>query len=185
LIQQLEVAAEDAEDLIRQNRAIGLLRKRDNEEKKNLSAVDSSKKWTRLSIAVDSGACDSVIDPGQVPSVQLVETKGSLSGEDDFQSATGEPIPNLGELRIPMLTRERTTRGMLFTGAPVAKPLASVKKMCAAGHVVIFDDDGSFIYNKATGEINALREDNGNYMLDVCVPPEYVVNEQSFQRPLP
>ena len=32
-------------------------------------------------------------------------------------------------------------------------------------------DDGSFIMIKATGESIWLREQNGNYMLDVWVPP--------------
>ena len=36
---------------------------------------------------------------------------------------------------------------------------------------MVFDDDGSYIYNKITGEINVLREDDGNYMLDVWIPP--------------
>ena len=145
-----------------------------------------------LVIAVDSGACDNVMDPEKVPTVQLIQTQGSLTGEDDFQSATGEPIPNLGELRVPLITREGTSRGMLFKGAPVSKPLASVKRICAAGHVVIFDDEGSFILNKRTGEMNAMREDSGNYMLDSYVPPEYLVtaqegnpSEMPFPRPLP
>ena len=54
----------------------------------------------------------------------------------------------------------------------MSKPLASVKKICQAGHVVWFDEGGSFIFNKATGECNALREEAGNYMLDVYIPPE-------------
>ena len=39
------------------------------------------------------------------------------------------------------------------------------------GHVVVFDNDLSYIVNKETGESNVLREDNGNYMLDLWVPP--------------
>ena len=131
-----------------------------------------------------------MVDPEQIPMIQLVQTAISMSGEDDFQSATGEPIPNLGELKVPLFTREGTTRKMTFTGAPVAKPLASVKKICSAGHVVVFDDEGSFVYNKITGEVNALREDNGNYMLDAYVTPEYLTQygsglEMHFQWPLP
>jgi len=53
----------------------------------------------------------------------------------------------------------------------VSKPLASVKRIYSAGHTVVFDDEGSFILNKLTGELNMLREENGNYMLDVYVPP--------------
>ena len=50
--------------------------------------------------------------------------------------------------------------------APVSKPLASVKKICQAGHTVVFDESGSYVVNKASGEVDWLREDEGNYMLD-------------------
>ena len=48
---------------------------------------------------------------------------------------------------------------MAVTAAPVARPLASVKKTMRAGHVVVFDEEGSFLMNKATGEIKYLREE--------------------------
>ena len=70
-----------------------------------------------------------------------------------------------------MVLRELSIRSMNVCAAPVTRPLASVKKICKAGHIVVFDDDGSYIYNKASGEINVLREDDGNYMLDVWIPP--------------
>ena len=153
-------------------KCLGMLRKRENDEghTKPISAVGASQKWTRLPIAIDSGACDSAIDPENVPGVQLMDTKESLSGEE-FQSATGEPIPNLGELKVSLLTRGHTLRGMAFTGAPVAKPLASARKICTARHTVIFDECGSYIHNKSTGEVNQLRGEQGNYMLDMYVPP--------------
>ena len=153
-------------------KTISMLRKRNQEVgSKTIGSVDPAKRWSRLSIAVDSGACESVVDPEQVPGLKLIDTSESLASEE-FQSATGEPIPNLGSIQVPMYTRESTIRGMLFTGAPVSKPLASVKKICQAGHVVWFEEGGSFILNKATGECNALREEAGNYMLDVYIPPE-------------
>ena len=43
--------------------------------------------------------------------------------------------------------------------------------MMISGHRVVFDDEGSYIMNKATGEVNILREEEGNFMLDVWVPP--------------
>ncbi len=60
---------------------------------------------------------------------------------------------------------------MTFQAAPVAKPLASVMGICRAGHQVVFDEEGSYIVNKQTGEVNWLREENGNYLLDVWIPP--------------
>ena len=69
---------------------------------------------------------------------------------------------------------------MRLQAAEVSRPLASVKRICEAGHTVVFDDTGSFILNKATGEINTLREECGNYMFDLWVPP---TNELGFARP--
>ena len=59
---------------------------------------------------------------------------------------------------------------MRLQATEVSRPLASVKRVCEAGNADVFDDTGSFILNKATGEINALREECGNYMLDLWVP---------------
>lgn len=133
------------------------------------SPGESQPTWRRVSIAIDSGACDSVISPEDVPEHEVHESAESRRGEN-FQSATGEPIPNLGDIRLPMYVREGTVRGMVMRAAPVTKPLGSVKRICAAGHVVVFDDDGSFIANKSTGEMNWLREEDGNYILDAWVP---------------
>ena len=92
-----------------------------------------------------------------------------------YASATGEEIPNLGEVMLPMLTKENTKRLMKMQAAEVSRPLASVKRICEAGHIVVFDEDGSFIYSKGSGEINQLREEAGNYMFDVWVPPKAAV----------
>ena len=73
-------------------------------------------------------------------------------------------------------------RGMLFQAAGVAKPLGSVKKMQQAGHRVVFDAEMSFIQNKATGETNVLREEDGNFLLDVWVPPPEVAEAAGFTR---
>ena len=85
---------------------------------KQINGVTESPQWRRLSIAIDSGACDNVIDPKDIPDVSLQDTVDSLAG-NDFCSATGDPISNLGELQVPMVTREKTLRGMVFQGAPV------------------------------------------------------------------
>ena len=46
-----------------------------------------------------------------------------------------------------------------------SKSLMSVSKIAKAGHRVIFDDDGSFIEDKATGERIWMVENNGMYTL--------------------
>ena len=126
--------------------------------------------WKQISVAIDSGAAETVIPHTLVPEHEIMEIEKSKAGLC-YASATGEPIPNMGEQQLPMVTCEGSLRKMTFQAAPVAKALGSVSKICAAGHAVVFDADYSFIMNKATGEINWLREEQGNYMLDVWVPP--------------
>ena len=74
-----------------------------------------------------------------------------------------------------MVTREGSLRGMKFQSTEkLTKPLAVVKGIVEAGHAVVFapeDFGGAFILNLETGEENGLREDDGNYMLDVWIPP--------------
>ena len=64
---------------------------------------------------------------------------------------------------LPMI-KEGTKKKMRMQAAAVSRPLASVKKICEAGHMVIFDDQDSYLYNKSTGEVNYLREESGIYI---------------------
>ena len=126
--------------------------------------------WQILSIAIDSGAAETVIPYKLIKGHPVYETQASRSGLN-YASATGDPIPNLGEQHVPMCTREGTLRSMVFQAAPVTQALGSVKRICQSGHRVVFDTGGSYIENRQTGEINMLREEDGNYILDAWVLP--------------
>ena len=128
--------------------------------------------WKRLSVAIDSGAAETVIPHTLVPDHPIVETDASRGGLN-YSSAAGDPIPNLGEQKLSLMTQEGTVRAMTFQAAPVDRPLGSVKRMCNSGHMVVFDEEGSYVYNKTSGELNWLREENGNYMLDTWVAPGF------------
>jgi hypothetical protein len=134
--------------------------------------------WQYLSLTVDSGAAETVIPHMMVQSHPIVETQASRSGLN-YASATGDPIPNLGEQKLPLLTQEGSLRAMTFQAAPVDRPLGSVKRMCTSGHTVVFDEEGSYVLNKLTGEVNWMREENGNYIMDLWIMPN---KDQSFQR---
>ena len=150
----------------------------------DVGAVVRDDGWQRISLAIDSGAAETVIPHKLVMGHPIHETSASKNGVC-YASATGQPIPNLGEQRLPLYTCENTLRSMKFQATPVSKPLGSVKKICASGHRVIFDEDGSFIQHKATGETNWLREENGNYLLDLWViPPQDLADgHQGFGGP--
>ena len=93
--------------------------------------------WKKLSLAVDSGACENVIDAEEeVPNYPIMESRASKMGVT-YASATGEEISNLGEVVLPMMTAEGTRRRMKLQAAEVSKPLASVKRICEAGHTVV------------------------------------------------
>ena len=108
-------------------------------------------KWQVLSLAVDSGGAESVIPHMWIQNYPTRETEASKNGLN-YISATGDPIPNLGEQRLPLITRGSSTRSMTLQAAPADRPLGSVKRMCQAGHKVVFDSDGSYVLNKTTKE---------------------------------
>ena len=132
--------------------------------------------WQLLSLTVDSGASETVIHHDQIRGYEIRETS-STKGMN-FVSASGDPIPNLGEQVLPLLTEEDTLRTMKFNACPVTKALGSVKRMCDAGHTVVFDSECSYVYNKHTGETNLMREDQDNHVLDMWVPPPEALRGQ-------
>ena len=82
---------------------------------------------------------------------------------------------------VPVMTDEGTTRGMLSRIAQVSSPLQSVRQMHRTGHLVVFDGDESFCFNKMTGEVNHIRDDGTNYLMGVWVIPKSEVAAMSSQ----
>ena len=90
---------------------------------KNFS--DAQHAWRRVTVAIDSCACDSVMSAEHIPDHEVHESVESRRGEN-FKF-------NLGDPRLPLYMREGTVRGMVIKASPVTKPLGSVKKICQAG----------------------------------------------------
>ena len=126
--------------------------------------------WKKMRVTVDSGAAESVI-----PSDEVVNyAKHRHAEEEFFQTASGEPLRNEGEQRVPILMPSGKLRGMTFQSCDVTKPLASVKRLLDCGHACVFAPEevgGSFILNLETGDDEPLVEEEGNYHMDVWVPP--------------
>ena len=108
--------------------------------------------WQYLALTVDTGAAETVIPHTLVQDHAIQETDASSNGLN-YESATGDPIPNLGEQELPLLTQEGSLRAMTFQAAPVDRALGSVERMYSSGHMVVFDDDGSYVLNKMTCEV--------------------------------
>ena len=123
-----------------------------------------------MRITADSGAAESVIPMDQV----LNYRKNKPRIDEWFQTASGEPIRNKGEQKLPIMLSSGHFRGMTFQACEVTKPLASVNRMMDAGHAVVFAPEsagGSFVMNLETGEDEVLIEEDGNYYMDVWVLP--------------
>ena len=131
--------------------------------------------WRKVGITIDSGTADSVADPLSFPGYAVARHDGPIM----YQSATGEPITNVGEQSVCLLTKEGSLRGMKFQAtSTIKKPLASVRRITEAGHAVIFAPEsygGAFILNLESLEENSLREEDGNYLLDCWLPPAHSV----------
>ena len=124
-----------------------------------------------MGITIDSGAAETVIPEHVGSQYARVATMASESGLE-YQSATGQPIRNLGEKKLNLMINDGSMRQMTMQVAEkVSKPLGSVSRICAAGHRVVFDDDGSYIEHKVTGQTSWLRQENGVYVLDAWIAP--------------
>ena len=54
--------------------------------------------------------------------------------------------------------------------AEVKKALASVRAICEGGNRVIFDQEGSYIENKATGKRTKMEQGPNGYTVSIWVP---------------
>ena len=134
--------------------------------------------WEPLEVIMDSGAHVSVgpRHVGAKAGYSVQESEGSKAGVC-YTAANGGEIPNLGERLLAVITEEGTVRGMTQQVADVTKTLEAVRANLRSGHAVIFNDDGngtgtgSFMVNKATGELNAIHDDGFNYIMRRWIIP--------------
>ena len=86
-----------------------------------------------------------------------------------YEVANGERIPNEGEKRFQAVTEHGVAKNMTLQVCDVNQGLLSVSKIVAAGNEVVFDDGGSYIESKRSGDRTWLRERNGMFMLRLYV----------------
>ena len=118
---------------------------------------------------VDSGATETVM-PEQTLSGVIDITEGVASKRGvAYEVADGTKIPNLGERRFLAVSEEGVQRGMTAQVAAINKTLMSVSKVVRKGNRVVFDGEGSYIEDKASGERTWMRENGGMYYIDMWV----------------
>jgi len=136
---------------------------------KELNNVENVNGGARLmrkgKVTVDSGAEDSVWPASRVRWDKVVDSEDSLKGIG-FVAANGEKMTNYGSTQVEF-AKDGKTRRMNFAVTDCKKPLASVSKIVEKGNRVVFDELGSYILNKATGEKIALEKERGTYVMVV------------------
>ena len=145
--------------------------------------------WQRFNepLIIDSGAAETVIPLSWAENYEMTESPGSKAGEF-YQTADGTPIYNEGQKTLKLMNHLGQARIMTFQCAEVKKALGSVSKICSNGNRVIFDDEGSHIENKESGERLCLEQKNGVYVLDMMIAPQSWKgnwNDSPFARPEP
>ena len=125
-------------------------------------------KWERVTATADSGASDTVGPQSIAMHIPVKSTRASIAGIG-YIAANGSKISNYGEKRIAGISNEGVPMGMTMQVTDVQKVLAAVSQMCDAGNRVIFDNDGSYILNKKTGQRTAMRRERGVYKFDMWI----------------
>ena len=83
---------------------------------------------------------------------------------------------------MAVMTSEGSIKGYASQVANVSRTLQAVRTLCKSGHAVVFDEDGSFLFNKHTGELNWIHDDGANYTMKQWVIPPHKLQE-AMQNP--
>ena len=124
--------------------------------------------WEVIDMAVDSGATETVVSEEMLETIETKDGPAKKRGVE-YEVADGDRIPNLGEKKFLGINEDGVERNITAQVCDVNKSLLSVKKVVDAGNRIVFDETGSYIEEKATGNKMWLREENGMYMLNMWV----------------
>ena len=141
--------------------------------------MTGDEEWQEIEMGVDSGATETVVNPDMLTNVETVEGAAKKRGVE-YEVATGEFIPNLGEKKIVAVTEEGVARKLAAQVADVNQALLSVRRMMNKGHRVVFDSAGSYIEGKESGEWMDMHDDGKMYTLKVWTCREG--KEKDFRR---
>jgi hypothetical protein len=125
-------------------------------------------KWEKIEAVIDSGAAESVAPSSMAPWVPVQPSEGSKRGLV-YMSASGAKLPNQGEKQFSMMTSEGNWAEATFQVADVTRPLCSVTKVCDKGNRVVFEANGGYIENLATGVCTSFARQNNVYVMDMFV----------------
>jgi len=138
-------------------------------EPEGCNALGSTDGWVKVEFAVDSGATETVMADDMLENVETKAGPASKMGVL-YEVANGVRIPNEGEKKFVAYTDENSGgKEVVAQICQVNKALLSVRRMVAAGNMVVFSPEENYIQSTTTGERVELSEREGMYMVDMWV----------------
>ena len=132
-----------------------------------MSSADTE--WHEIELTADTGACDTVIPKSMCPGIPLTPSYQSLHGME-YEVASGESIPNLGEKRCEMWTEGATcAKSISMQVADVHKALLSLSRCADMGFESRFGARFGCLIDTETGEVIPLQRRGNLYMLKAWI----------------
>ena len=134
--------------------------------KASLSPVSPAEgEWFEVELTADTGACDTVVPKSMCPSIPIVPSFQSQHGME-YEVASGEAIPNLGEKRCEMWTEGAAQpKSICMQVADVHKALLSLSRCADMGFESRFGAAFGCLIDTETGEIIPLQRRGNLYVL--------------------
>jgi len=137
-------------------------------EPQEIKAFMDNDGWMSVDMAVDSAATETVLNEEMLENIETTIGEANKRGVE-YEVANGIRIPNLGEKVFKGHSDDGIIKSLTAQVCDVNKALLSVRRIVENGHKVVFDQGGSYIEDKASGEKMWLREEGGMYMLKMWV----------------
>ena len=152
------------------------------DETELLAAGAEVPQYTKLKVALDSGAGAHVINKRDAPGYNIQPSAMSKAGAA-FLAADGGRIPNYGEVTVSMVSLDSKGEAhkisSRFEAADVTRALWSVGLICDSGLNVQFSAEKALVLDKQGQEVCVFHRTNGLYVAEVQVENP---NHQGFQR---
>ena len=133
-----------------------------------LSGIDTPQ-LQEIEIAVDSGACDTVMPASLSPQISLLQNEMSRGGLE-YEVANCAELPNLGEKRCIMMTENSTlAKRIIFQCADVHKALLSVSRCADLGYECVLGKDGGELRDMVTGDVVPVHRRGNLYVLKAWI----------------
>ena len=135
----------------------------------SLSPMSAMDEWYKVELAADTGACATVIPKGMCLGIPIVPSFQSINGME-YEVASGEAIPNLGERRCEMWTDGATApKSIAMQVADVHKALLSLSRCADMGFESQFGSAFGCLIDTVTGKVIPLQRKGNLYVLKAWI----------------